>query len=408
MVIVFLDFRDFNPKKNTPIWKMLGLVLVTALVVATSMVFLLKTDWNSSKKFGAIVSNGAECGPIGRDVIDEGGSAVDAIIAVLLCEGAILPHSVGIGGGFIATIYDRERGTVESLVSREMAPAGADMYMFENTSSLFGGISIAIPGEIKGYWAMHQKYGRLEWKRLFEPTIKLCLEGHPLTSFLHKAMLRNETILRTEKNFHGLFVNPDSGLLMKVGDTIRQPKLAETLQIIADNGADALYGGELGHRLVKDIQDRGGIMNIDDLKNYKVKWTSPTKVDFMNYTVYSTPLPGGGAVLSMILNMINNKLTHDKALLWHRLIESFKHAYGRRSLLGDVDKEPQVQAIFEDMTNPAYASELLPLIDDEKTVNDMSFYGAKFHAVEDHGTAAMSVLHPNGNAVTITSTINDK
>ncbi|KAL5277591.1 hypothetical protein ACFFRR_002675 [Megaselia abdita] len=386
---------------------MLGVVLVTAVTVASFMVFLLKTDWNHTKRVGAIVSNGAECGPIGKDVIDEGGSAVDAIIAVLLCEGAILPHSVGIGGGFIATIYDRQRGTVESLVSREMAPAKADMHMFGNTSSLFGGISIAIPGEIKGYFAMHQKYGRLPWKRLFEPTIKLCLEGHPLTAFLHKAMIRNETILRAEKTFHGLFVNPDTGLLMKVGDTIRQPKLAETLQIIADNGADTLYGGELGRKLVHDVQERGGIMTIEDLKNFKVKWTYPTKASFMNYTVYSTPLPGGGAVLSMILNLINKKLTHDKALLWHRLIESFKHAYGRRSLLGDVDKEPHVNNIFEDMTNPEYASNLLHLIDDESTSHDLSFYGAKFTAQEDHGTAAMSVLHPNGDAVTITSTIND-
>lgn len=378
------------------------------VVVASFMVFLLKTDWDKTKTVGAIVSNGAECGPIGKAVIDEGGSAVDSIIAVLLCEGAILPHSVGIGGGFIATIYNRQRGTVESLVSREMAPAGADMHMFGNTSSLHGGISIAIPGEIKGYWAMHRKYGKLPWKRLFEPTIKLCLEGHPLTAFLHKAMIRNETILRVEKPFHGLFVNPDTGLLMKVGDTIRQPKLAETLQIIADNGADILYGGELGYRLVRDIQHRGGIMTVDDLKNYKVKWTDPTKVNFMNYTVYSTSLPGGGAVLSMILNLINMKLTHDNALLWHRLIECFKHAYGRRSLLGDVDKEPHVKKVFKDMIDPEYAANLLHLVDDEYTSEDMSFYGAKFTAQEDHGTAAMSVLHPNGDAVSITSTINDK
>lgn len=387
---------------------MLGLMIFTAIVVAAFTILLIKTDWNQTKRAGAIVSNGAECGPIGKEVIDDGGSAVDAIIAVLLCEGAILPHSIGIGGGFIATIYDRQTGTVESLVSREMAPARADMHMFGNTSSLFGGISIAIPGEIKGYWEMHQKYGRLPWKRLFEPTIKLCLEGHPLTAFLHKAMIRNETILRAEKPFHGLFVNPDNGLLMKVGDTIRQPKLAETLQVIADNGADILYGGELGHKLVRDIQHRGGIVTVDDLKNFKVKWTVPTKVNFMNYTVYSTPLPGGGAVLSMILNLINSKLTHDRALLWHRLIESFKHAYGRRSLLGDVDKEPHVRAIFEDMTDPEYADDILHLIDDENTIDDMSFYGAKFIAQEDRGTAAMSVLHPNGDAVSITSTINDK
>lgn len=410
MLTVYCFRGDIKPSKveSSQKCRIIVLSLLSGILLGTLIISLIKYDWSQRKSLGAIVSNGVECGPIGKDIINEGGSAVDSIIGVLLCEGAILPHSVGIGGGFIATIYDKQRGTFESLVSREMAPAKADMHMFGNTSSLFGGKAIAIPGEIKGYWAMHQKYGQLPWKRLFEPTIKICLEGHPLTAFLHKAMIRNETILRIEKPFHGLFVNPDTGLLMKVGDTIRQPKLAETLQIIADNGADILYGGELGKKLVHDIRERGGVMTIDDLKNYKVKWTKPTKASFMNYTVYSTPLPGGGAVLSMILNLINKKLTQDKSLLWHRLIESYKHAYGRRSLLGDVDKEPQVQSIFDDMTNPQYSADLLHLIDDRNTVNNMSYYGAKFTAKEDHGTAAMSVLHPNGDAVTITSTINDK
>lgn len=354
------------------------------------------------------MSNGAECGPIGKDIMEEGGSAVDAIIAVMLCEGVVLPSSIGIGGGFIATIYDRQTGIVESLISREMAPGKAHMNMFDKDSSLFGGMSIAIPGEIKGYWAMHQKYGKLPWKRLFEPAIKLCLEGHPLTVFLHKALIRNETDIRTERSFRGIFVDPDTGLLMDIGKTIRQPKLAETLRHIADNGADSLYGGQIGRNLVKDIQERGGIVTLDDLKNYEVKWTDPVKFNFLNYTVYSSPLPGGGAVLSLIMNLINNMLTYDNALLSHRLIESFKHSYGRRPFLGDVDKEPHVQSTFEDMTSESFAKELINLVNDNKTESDKVFYGAKYTAAEDHGTASMSVIHPNGDAVSITSTLNDK
>lgn len=342
-------------------------------------------------------------------MINEGGSAADSIISVLLCEGIVLPNAIGVGGGFIATIYNRQKGTVESLVAREMAPAAAHPHMFANISSLHGATAIAVPGELKGYWELHQKYGKLPWKRLFEPTIDLCKSGVPITNFVWKAMLEMELFIQEDPALGEIFADPVTNKLKPKGSLIYRPILAKTLKIIAEQGADAFYNGDVGRILVKDIKARGGIITEDDLANYRVKWTKPTQVNLQGgYTVYSTPLPGGGAVLSLILNLMNKLITNEENIFWHRLMESFKHAYGRRAQLGDIDIEPEVAQLFQNMTDPDFADLVRKTIYDNGVIHDLGHYGAQYTAAEDHGTAAMSVLHPNGDAISITSTINDK
>lgn len=320
-----------------------------------------------------------------------------------------MPNAIGIGGGFIATVYNKEKGTVESLVAREMAPAAANPYMFVNISSLNGATTIAVPGELKGYWALHQKYGKLPWKRLFEPAIELCQSGVPVTNFIWIAMLENEKVIQEEPTLREIFADPVTNQLIPKGSLIYRQTLAETLKTIAEQGADAFYYGDIGRNLVSDLRARGGIITEEDLADYKVKWTEPTQVDLKGgYRVYSTPLPGGGAVLSLILNLMDEFTTNDESLFWHRLMESFKHAYGRRAQLGDIDVEPEVAELFQNMTDADFADSIRVRIYDNGIINDMGHYGAQYAAAEDHGTAAMSVLHPNGDAISITSTINDK
>lgn len=328
---------------------------------------------------------------------------------MLLCEGVVLPQAIGLGGGFIATVYNKEKGTVESLVAREMAPATSHPYMFVNISSLNGAATIAVPGELKGYWALHQRYGKLPWKKLFEPAIELCTKGVPVTNFLWVSMLDNEKTIQEEPSLREVFADPVTNQLKPKGTLIYRPALAKTLETISEQGADAFYFGDIGRSVIRDLETRGGIITEDDLANYKVKWTEPTQVNLKGgYTVYSTPLPGGGAVLSLILNLMDELTTTNENLFWHRLMESFKHAYGRRAQLGDIDHEPEVAELFQNMTDASFADIIRETIYDNGIINDMGHYGAQYAAAEDHGTAAMSVLHPNGDAISITSTINDK
>lgn len=129
---------------------------------------------------------------------------------------------------------------------------------------------MAVPGEILGYWELHKRYGRLPWKSLFQPTIKLCKEGHFVSKYLAAALKKEEERIRAEPSMAEVFVKPDKSLY-KEGDFLKRPTLAMTLERIANNGADEIYGGgETGKMLVKDIQNMGGIITEEDLKNYKL------------------------------------------------------------------------------------------------------------------------------------------
>lgn len=139
-----------------------------------------------------------------------------------------------------------------------------------------------------------------------------------------------------------------------------------------------------------------------------MKWEEPTVAKLKgDYTVYSTPVPGSGSVLTLILNIMNNLLTSDEELLWHRVIESFKHAYGYRTQLGDLDFTPEAKEVFETMIDPEFAKSIAELkVFDNTTFTDFEYYGGNFSSPKDSGTANMAVLHPSGDAVTVTSTVN--
>lgn len=202
-------------------------------------------------------------------MLSDGGSAADAAIATLLCEGVMLPHSLGIGGGFVATIYTKETGKVESLIARETAPANSHQDMFIN-KEITGAIAAAIPSEIFGFWQLHEKYGKLPWRTLFQPTIELCIKGHKVSKYLANVLNMNAERLRVEPSMAEIFINPHTNEFYKEDEIMYRPQLGATLRIIAEEGPEVMYrGGRIGKQLVDDIQDMGGIVTEQDLQNYK-------------------------------------------------------------------------------------------------------------------------------------------
>ncbi|XP_037938420.1 glutathione hydrolase 1 proenzyme-like [Teleopsis dalmanni] len=397
--------------------KFVIIVVIAAILVAAltlGLVFGLKSKNKEGLIVAAVVSNGRGCAEVGSHMLDDGGSAVDAAIATLLCEGALLPHSMGIGGGFVATVYQKSSRKIETLIARESAPAAAHKDMFLGQTAVTGARAGAVPGELLGYWELHKKYGRLPWKTLFQPTIKLCLEGHYVSKYLAAALASKETEIRNEPSMSEIFVKPDGSLYVE-GDTMKRTKLGETLNTIANDGVGTMYdGGEIGKMFAEDIQELGGIITEDDLKNYKVSWEDTHHVVANitgGYTLYTTPLPSSGPLIAFMLNVLSERYTEDHDIYWQRVIETFKHAYGQRSNLGDLQNESEMsQTINETLINLLshdFAAEIRSLILDDKTFNDYAYYGANFTVEEDHGTANMAVLAPNGDAVTITSTVNN-
>lgn len=317
---------------------------------------------------------------------------------------------MGLGGGFVMTIYDRANRKVETLTARERAPLASKKDMFNNfTGPAQGILSVAVPGELKGYWELHQKYGKLPWKMLIEPTINLCKHGHVVTEYLGWVLEQYNDTIVSSPSLKEIFINPETNKTWVAGDKIKRPVLATTLEFIAEEGADTLYtyNGTIAKRLISDIQNDGGIITIEDLAKYTVEWDEPITANLRDgNTLYSVPLPSSGGLLAFILNIMKGYKPENTVTYLHRIIESFKFAYGYRSELGDLKFVPDVKGWYDNITDPAFAEMVRDKIIDNRTYQDPVHYGGKFANAPEQGTAQISVLTANGDAVSVTSTIN--
>ncbi|KAL7304051.1 hypothetical protein TKK_0003515 [Trichogramma kaykai] len=398
----------------------IGTLVALALIVALTLALTLRS--NKEGKFisdaplgvfhkAAVSTLGMECAEIGSDILKRNGSAVDAAIAALLCEGIASPHSMGLGGGFLMTIYDAESNQVSFLDARETAPAAANETMFngDGNKSLYGGLGIAIPGELKGYWEAHQRYGKLPWKDLFQGSIKLCETGAEVNQYLFNSIRGKEKFILNEPTLSDVFIDPKTNRTWTVGKHIKRPVLAKTLQQLAesDDPVGLFYNGSMAKDLVAEIQSYDGIITLDDMKNYEVKWREPLKAKLGNATIYTAPPPGSGALLSFIINVMDGfGKIDDVDLFYQRLIETFKWAYAKRTELGDQDFVPAVHDLLANLSSVEFANEIRSLIQDNTTNLDPEYYGADFSNKETHGTSHVSILAPDGSAVSVTSTIN--
>lgn len=262
-------------KTAIAIWLTIVFAII-AVGVTLTVVLLRKNSKNDPSELGraAVVANGIECANIGADILRQKGSAVDAAIATLLCDGVAAPQSLGLGGGFFMVIYSKNDKKVETLTAREMAPLAAyeDMFVNDTTGAQSkGGLSVAVPGELKGYYEAHQRYGKLPWRSVLEPTIKLCKEGHVVSKTLAKALASREKAIWEEPSMREVFIDPATNKTWKEGDRLRRPKLAESLEIMAKEGSNALYSstGSLMKKFVQDIKNFKGIITEEDMIGYQ-------------------------------------------------------------------------------------------------------------------------------------------
>lgn len=356
---------------------------------------------------GAVVANGFECAQIGSDILRRSGNVADAAIATLFCEGISCPQSMGLGGGFFLTIYKKDTGKVESLVAREVAPKAADENMFVNETSVQGPKAIAVPGELKGYWELHKRYGKLSWAELVQPSIELCRTGHVVTGYLSRILKTREELIKSTPSLREIYVNPATDEVWNQGELIRRPKLGDTLEIIAREGVDTIYNnGTIAQLLLKDLQEMGSIITLEDFLEYRVRWQSPEVSQLVNnLTMYTSPLPGTGVLVTFIMNILNGLLPDQTVQSFHRITEAFKFAYAKRTDFGDLS--PGMADLIQTLLNPSYVEDIRNQINDDQTSNDYKHYGATYSLEDDHGTAHINILAPNGDAIAATSTINN-
>eukprot|EP00057_Strongylocentrotus_purpuratus_P003389 XP_003726539.1 PREDICTED: gamma-glutamyltranspeptidase 1 [Strongylocentrotus purpuratus] len=362
----------------------------------------------------AVASDAPICSELGRNVLLNKGSAIDAAITALLCVGMYNMQSTGIGGGNFILYYDREQEKPYFIDARERAPAAAHRDMFENKSddaSIFGPLAIGVPGEIMGYWEAHQSFGKRPWKELLQPVIDLAVNGFEIGEPLHEAIHQYQNVILNDTSLSEILTD-GKGNILRQGDTVYRPKLAKTLRMIADRGAEALYTGEIAQDIASEIQDRGGLITVEDLASYQVKRREPLTVDINDLRAFTGPPPCSGPVYALIMNILEGYGFNSRTMLsgegevltYHRIIEAFKFGYGKRSALGD-SSFVNLTDLVANMTAQSYADALRARIDDDRTHN-YTYYEPEFQLVEDSGTSHISIVDQYGNAAAITSTIN--
>mmetsp|Transcript_2126 Transcript_2126/g.5628 ORF Transcript_2126/g.5628 Transcript_2126/m.5628 type:complete len:671 (-) Transcript_2126:572-2584(-) len=457
------------------------------------------------------------CSELGKKILQgKGGNAVDAAVATTLCLGVVNPASSGIGGGaFImihsdagshslkvghenykspefddarnnemsvkerfkeksivveglsevtedATVRERYQKITEMIDCRETAPAASTYDMYEKLSpdaSIEGGLSIAVPGELRGLELAHSRHGLIPWADVVGPAMEMARDGFEVSQHLaHDIKINKDKILRHKSLARLLTKSNDEKTMLEEGDILRRPELAETLRLIMEDGADAIYNGEVAETIARDIQDAGGIVTVDDLANYRPVVRDPLIVhDVSGFTVVGAPPPssGGAAVIgaARYLSGYNDPFaSFADTLSKHRFVEACKHVFALRMSLSDpgFDATNITEKVVADLVRGTYMEEMRRVTLDHDIL-PISQYGGKkwaqlgegdgtqgelkdahegdrrgrrrlveeeisaqqrhrdlrlFNYLEDHGTTHLSVVDKDRNAVAITSTVN--
>ncbi|XP_037851347.1 glutathione hydrolase 5 proenzyme isoform X1 [Chlorocebus sabaeus] len=398
---------------------LLGLGLGLALAVIVLAVVLSRHQAPCGPQafaHAAVAADSKVCSDIGRAILQQQGSPVDATIAALVCTSVVNPQSMGLGGGVIFTIYNVTTGKVEVINARETVPARHAPSLLDRCAQALplgrGAQWIGVPGELRGYAEAHRRHGRLPWAQLFQPTIALLRGGHVvapvLSQFLHNGFLRPSLQASTLRQ---LFFNGTEPL--RPQDPLPWPALATTLETVATEGAEVFYTGRLGQMLVEDIAKEGSQLTLQDLAKFQPEVVDALEVPLGDYTLYSPPPPAGGAILSFILNVLRGfnfsaesvARPEGRVNMYHHLVETLKFARGQRWRLGDPRSHPKLQNASQDLLGETLAQLIRQQIDGRGD-HQLSHYSLAEAWGHGTGTSHVSVLGEDGSAVAATSTIN--
>jgi gamma-glutamyltranspeptidase / glutathione hydrolase len=349
---------------------------------------------------------------VGTDILRRGGNAVDAAVAVEFALAVVYPDAGNIGGGGFMVLRFSD-GTTDALDYRETAPAAAhrDMYLnkkgrFDEDLSLKGHLSAGVPGTVDGMVRLHDRYGTLPWAELLEPAIALAEGGFPLTKKEADKFndYRREFLLYNTRR-------PEFALKNRwqQGDTLRLHDLAQTLRLIRDAGRAGFYEGPTADHILAEMERGGGIISREDLQNYRSLWRKPLVGNYKDYTVISMPPPSSGGIALLQLLAISEEYplgewgwhTTESA---HLMIEAERRVYADRAQhLGDPDFwQVPVAGLLE----KEYLLQRMQDFDPRKASSSKAVSAGQPSPAESANTTHYSIVDPEGNAVSATTTLN--
>ena len=363
---------------------------------------------------GAVSCNNIYATRAGLEILNKGGNAFDAAVAVSLTLSVVEPHPSGIGGGCFSLLYDAKTGKTEGIDGRGIAPAKATADLFikdgevQDEWKALGGQSVALPGLLKTMDIVLKKYGTMTLKDVAAPAIRCARNGFG-TSYTGALTMYDNSVerkMRLSEAFRKLYLKED-GSFYRFGEIQKNQEIADLLENIAEQGVDYFYKGKVAKQIVDLINDRGGCFDVSDMESYEPKFREPVKTTYRGYEVAAFAPPSGGCALVEMLNILENydvrSMGHNTAASIHALTESMKLGFADRSVaLGDPDF---VNVDVERLTSKKFAHERFTLAG-EKAGEFASADGIEAKQYPGN-TSHFVVMDKDGNAFSQTQTIRD-
>lgn len=362
---------------------------------------------------GMVVTQNAAASKVGADIINQGGNAVDAAVAIGFALAVTLPRAGNIGGDGFMLIHDSKTGTQSFIDFRSVAPRSATLAMFvdnagkESPIATRGYLAPSVPGTVAGLYLAHQKHGKLSWEAVLAPAIALARDGIAITpdeAFVFEWGRERLSVSDAAKR---TFYKTD-GSLYRAGEVLKQPDLAWTLTQIAQRGADGFYKGPVAEKFAQDMARHNGLITLEDLAAYRPVERQPLRGTYRGIEIVTAPpASAGGATLLNILNILENfnlaELGAGSSRALHLMSEAMKRAYiDRFKILGDTDF---VRAPVQGFISKAYANERARTINPRRASVAKRIQPSDPMRFESPSTTHYSVADSEGNVVSTTYTL---
>jgi gamma-glutamyltranspeptidase/glutathione hydrolase len=380
--------------------------LRTAPLLAAFIVIVTGVGARAAQAPHAMVAaEGDLAAQVGLDVLNRGGNAVDAAVAISLVLGVTNSGSCGIGGGGFMLIYRAHEHKIYALDYREVAPRAASAKMYfrggkpDEALARTGALAVAVPGELAGLDAALRRFGTMKFSALATPAIKLARDGFPLSAHMERDVGFAAAQVKQDPGFRATFFNPD-GTPHKAGDTIYAKDLANLMESLGNNPTREFYRGRIATAIANYMKAHGGIVTAEDLASYRPVWREPIQLGYRGYELYTIPPPSsGGVVLEMLGMLAPGHLTgfglNSPAYL-AQLIEVMREGFIDRDEYAD---PAFVTVPVAQLLSPAHLAAAREAALHQHRAPQVS-------VAHDHGTSNFCVVDRAGDVVDVTTTVN--
>jgi gamma-glutamyltranspeptidase / glutathione hydrolase len=378
--------------------------LVISLMVLLSLSHASAQDRSTARsmvisKYGIVATTHVQASQAGAEILRKGGSAVDAAIAANAVLGLTEPMMNGIGGDLFAIYWDAKSGKLYGLNSSGWAPKGLTLEHMKSKGAdkmpLRTIDSVTVPGAVAGWNALHERFGKLQWKELFGPAIFYADQGYPVPELIHEFWGDATQVFANDPEGQRVYL--PNGRPPSVGEVFRNPDLAKALRAISQNGAEAYYRGEIAHAILSTSRALGGTMSAEDLTEFKPEWVEPISTTYRGWTVYELPPNGQGMAALEMLNIMQTTPASPEGSLsvaeLHKKIEAMKLAYAD---LERYNADPRFAKVpVRGLLSKEYAKERAKLIDPDHANCDVAY------GTPSSDTTYLTAVDRDGNIVSL-------